>query len=274
MALALPHENAILIYADLNAIRSAGLLTAIAGTKSVEELDYRKFVEESGFDYKSDLDRVAVAVVDRSRYAVAVGRFNWLKIKQYALQSGARCINSVCEVKGNPLDNLTSFYPLQDSAMAVASSPNEGGAHMISGRKSGADARSWPSAPVWIRVPGSTWRDPTKMPTGIKLFASALAPSKHTDFTIEPEGMGKQLALRMRLYCDSPQDAARIRQQLDDATALLRKMLARDTLSPKPADLAGLLIKGSFQIEEGTRVTGHWPLEMALVQAIADGSVE
>jgi hypothetical protein len=50
MARSLPHDNAIIVYANVAAIRSSGLLQTIFGSKSVEELDYRKFVDESGFD--------------------------------------------------------------------------------------------------------------------------------------------------------------------------------------------------------------------------------
>lgn len=275
MAAALPHDNSVIFYADLNAIRQADLLAQLVGTKSVEELDYRKFVTESGFDYKTDLDRFAIAFQDKSRFAVAVGRFDWTKIKNYALQSKAQCTNGVCEIKGNPLENLVSFYPMQGSALAMASTPNPGGVYSVAPNKTaGKLSDPWPTtAPVWIWVPGSIWRDPSKLPTGAKLFASALAPSTNALFTVEPTDRGKNLTLQVSINCTSEQDAKKVLQQLEEATTLLRKMLARDGLKPTPADLAGLLINGKFQIEN-TRVRGQWPLEMALIRSIAEGNVE
>ena len=276
LARALPSENAIVAYANVAAIRSSGLLQSIVGTKSVEDLEYRRFVGDSGFDYKTDLDRVAISFQRNSRYAIAVGRFDWPRIKGYALQNGAECLNAVCEVKGKTLENSTSFYPLHGSALALASTPNSGGvyevARVIAPPKSDDP---WPTtAPIWILVPGAIWRDPNALPTGAKIFASALGLAEHALFTIEPEANGKQFVLRMRVACSNDQHARKILQQLEEATSLLRNMMTRDKLTPKPSDLAGLLLHGKFALENPTRVTGQWPLELALIQALAEGNVE
>jgi hypothetical protein len=276
MASALPEENAVMLYVDLNAIRKTSVFAAIAGTKSVEELDYRKFVNETGFDYKTDLDRVLISFLGRDRYAVAVGRFNWPRIRGYAGRSGASCINAVCEVPGAALENRVSFYPLQDSTMALASTPLEGGVSQVAPRRNKKKpVEPWPlQAPVWIRIPGSVWRDASKFPTGAKIFASALGQAQQTLFTVEPGADENHLALKMRVACENPQDATKILQQIEEATALLRKMLQRDGLKPKPDDLAGLLISGTFKMEGVDRVLGEWPLETALIRSIAEGNVE
>ncbi len=41
-------------------LRSAGILDLLAGSKSAEDPDYKKFVDESGFDYCTALDRLAI----------------------------------------------------------------------------------------------------------------------------------------------------------------------------------------------------------------------
>jgi len=276
LARSLPSENAVIVYANVAAIRSSGLLQAIVGTKSVEELDYRKFVGDSGFDYKIDLDRVAISFQRKSRYAIAVGRFDWPRIKSYALQNGAECLNAVCEVKGKALENSTSFYPLHGLAIALASAPHSGGVYEIA-RVIAPPKPDDPwsnTAPVWVLVPGNILRDPTALPTGAKIFASALVQAEHALFTIESDANGKNLLLRIRVKCSSDQDAKKILQQLEEATSLLRNMMARDKLTPKPSDLAGLLLNGKFALENPTRVTGQWPLELALIQSLAEGNVE
>jgi hypothetical protein len=276
MARSLPHDNAIIAYANVSAIRSSGLLQTIFGSKSVEELDYRRFVDESGFDYKSDLDRVAISFQRNSRYAIAVGRFDWPKIKNYALRSGAECVNAVCEVKGKALENSTSFYPLHGSALALASTPNPGGAYTIAHPDFpfSPDDRTSATAPVWVSVPGRVFRDQSILPTGAKIFGSALGAAEHALFTIEPDSNGKQYKLGMRVTCSNEQDARNILKQLEEATSLLRKMIERDNLKPKPSDLAALLVNGKFALESPLKLTGEWPLELALVHSIAEGNVE
>jgi hypothetical protein len=277
MARSLPLENAVIAYADIATLRSSGLFQTIFGTKSVEELDYRKFVTESGFDYKTDLDRVAISFQKNSRYAIAVGRFDWPKIKSYALQSGAECINAVCEVRGKPLENSTSFYPLRGSAMALASTPQAGGVYTIAAAPAPANVNDpWPEVqtPFWVLVPGTVLRDPSALPTGVKIFGSALASAQRALFTVEADANGKAFRLRMQVSCNNEQDAGKIVQQLTEATNLLRNMMERDKLAPKPSDLAGLLVGGKFTLENPTKVSGVWPLQPALIQAIAEGNVE
>lgn len=277
MARSLPQKDSVIAYANIAAIRSSGLLQSVFGSKSVEELDYRKFVDDSGFDYKSDLDRVAIAFQRSSRFVIAVGRFNWPRIKNYALQSGAECRNAVCEVKGKPLENSTSFYPLHGSAIALASTPNGGGAYSIADTylpPQPDEDWSATSAPVWILVPGAVFRDQSALPTGAKIFSSALAASDRTLFSIEPSADGHQYTLRMRVTCSNEQDTRNILKQLTEATDLLRKMILRDNLKPKPSDLANLLSNGKFALESPMKINGEWPLELALIRSIAEGNVE
>jgi hypothetical protein len=278
MARALPSDDAVIAYFDVAAMRSTGILQLVAGTKSVEELDYRRFVNDSGFDYKSDLDRLAISFRKKSRYAIAVGRFDWPKIKAYAIQNGAVCLNAVCEVKGKPLENTTSLYPIQGSALALASTPHAGGVYQVTRTPAPAGPNDpWPASsavPVWVSVPGTIWRDSAALPSGVKSFASALGNAKHTVFSIEPGAGRDQLTLHMRVDCNDAADAQKMLQQLTETTSILRKMMARDGLTPKPADLAGLLTNGSFEISKGVQVTGKWPLAMALLQSLAEGNIE
>jgi len=49
---------------------------ALSGAKATEEPDYRKFVQDTGFDYRLDLESVAVAFVEGNMYAVVRGVFH------------------------------------------------------------------------------------------------------------------------------------------------------------------------------------------------------
>ncbi len=54
----LPRGGSAVVYLDFATLRSTGLLDALAGSKAAEESDYRKFVQDSGFDYRSDMEAV------------------------------------------------------------------------------------------------------------------------------------------------------------------------------------------------------------------------
>src|SRR5271170_7386164 len=85
----LPPDQATHVYIDVDALRRGGILNLVAGSKAAEEPDYRKFVEQTGFDYRTDLDAVAAAFFHNDVYFALRGRFQWKKLADYAgLQGG------------------------------------------------------------------------------------------------------------------------------------------------------------------------------------------
>jgi hypothetical protein len=90
----LPKDAPAVFYVDATALRgSQFVVQAIAAAPAVkEDVDYQRFVAQSGFDYTKDLDHVAGAVwpgVGPARLvAIAEGRFDQKKIVEYALRSG------------------------------------------------------------------------------------------------------------------------------------------------------------------------------------------
>src|ERR1700736_5320296 len=55
----LPDKNATLLYIDIDAMRRSGILNMLAGSKMAEDLEYKTFVDQTGFDYRHDLDAIA-----------------------------------------------------------------------------------------------------------------------------------------------------------------------------------------------------------------------
>src|SRR5690349_8524658 len=66
----LPHTGATLAYMDVAAMRKAGLLDAFAGAKTVQDPEYRSFIQGTGFDYRRDLDAFAGAFTGSSGFFV------------------------------------------------------------------------------------------------------------------------------------------------------------------------------------------------------------
>jgi hypothetical protein len=90
----LPSDASAVAFTDLAELRSApflGQLFASAPEPQPDE-DYARFLNETGFHYERDLDRVALALKsaeeDSSFFAVADGRFDRQKISALAIKSG------------------------------------------------------------------------------------------------------------------------------------------------------------------------------------------
>jgi hypothetical protein len=100
----LPPNGPAVLFINFAALRASPLaaqLTAMA-PPATEDRDYAAFVNETGFDYAKDLDRVAAVVWPgapaTSTLAVAEGRFDHDKIIGYALRFGTMTRQQGAEV--------------------------------------------------------------------------------------------------------------------------------------------------------------------------------
>src|SRR5262249_58666653 len=85
--------------------------------------EYAQFLRETGFDYERDLDRVAVAAINRANhtayFAIADGRFDRKKLVVYASQSGTHEKQSGHEVLIVPLAAARSATSADANASAL-----------------------------------------------------------------------------------------------------------------------------------------------------------
>src|ERR1700704_1243618 len=93
----IPAGASTLVYIDLAAIRASSFYQNRPDHSplTVPDSDYAKFISATGFDFEKDLDRVAIASWPQSlgpeqnkTVAVAEGRFDRQKIRDYAMKSG------------------------------------------------------------------------------------------------------------------------------------------------------------------------------------------
>jgi hypothetical protein len=268
----LPRNGSTIVYLDFVTLRTAGLLDALAGSKTVEESDYRRFVQDSGFDYRSDLEAVAASFVDGNMYAAARGRFQWKRLADYARESGGSCANSVCEIPGSQPGRFISFYPLRSDVLALAVSPDRHGADIINPPQGDTVFRS--SDPVALSAPGSAFQSVGVLPPGARAFLSPLSKAKRVTFYAgSAAGDKTKLGLRLDAECLSPEVARELAQQLQSTTQLLKNMLTREKMTPSPADLSGLLVAGSFAAKDA-HVEGSWPLDRRFVDGLLSGGGE
>jgi hypothetical protein len=265
----LPAEKATVVYLDTGELRRSGMLALLAGSKAAEEPDYRKFVDETGFDYRTDLDALAAAFVDNRVYATLRGRFSWKQLTAYAESQGGECHYSVCTMLGSTADRNISFYPLKSDVLALAVSTDPRAVTSIS--TGGTLQMSVPREPFWISVPAATFNRPDAFPAGTRAFLSPLAHADKVVFAAGPQG--DRLRLRLEVACATPEVASELVKQFTGVTGLLKSMIEREHMTPNPRDLSGVLVAGSFEQHQST-VIGTWPVERGFVEALASGQIQ
>lgn len=91
----MPGSAETVLFIDLNNLRQAPFFADLLAWAPKPALDpgYDQFRRDTGFDYEKDLDRIAVALEIRGTqqvfFAVANGRFDQQKIRDYAAKSGS-----------------------------------------------------------------------------------------------------------------------------------------------------------------------------------------
>jgi hypothetical protein len=268
----LPLDRSVQVYVDVGQLRSSGLLDVIAGSKASEEPDYRGFVEQTGFDYRTDLDAVAAVFLHGDVYLAVKGRFDWKRLAKYAQAQQGQCLNDVCNMPASQPNRYISFYQVNSKVLAFAVSSAFRGVTMVAAGESKV-VSPVPPAPVWISAPSFTFSDLGTLPAGLHSFLSPLADAREAAFSIQPvhENGGFQLVLDAP--CASPAAAAAVATKFVNTTDLLRKMLARDKLTPSPGDLSGLLVAGRFESHE-SRMTGTWPIDRRFFETLVSGKLQ
>lgn len=264
----LPAANAMVLYVDFDALRRAGVLQLLDGSKTGEEPEYRNFVAGTGFNYTRDLDTAAVAFAPSGKYLLLRGRFDWPKLEAYVKSQQGQCANSVCRMVGSTPERRISFFPLRPSVMAMAVSTDDFAAQRLATPGTGPEPEV-PHAPFWLSIPPSVLRSSENLPEGTRMFAHSMDRADSVSLELAPEG--SRLAARLNVLCRNNQDAAEVATQLGRITSLLREMIQREHQTPNAGDLSGVLTSGSFRAE-GRRVYGYWPIERKFVENMLGGA--
>ena len=265
----LPGQNSVLLHVDFGALRQAGILEWLAGSKAEQDADYRKFVQETGFDYQRDLDRALIAFAPSGNYMLISGRFDWKKIQDYATGHGGHCEDSVCQVTGSTPQRRISFLPLQPRLMALAVSTDPQAVLAMRDKRQGA-VPEIPAVPVWLGMSGSVLRSDQELPSGTRMFARAMDQADYISISLAQGGPGA--AAKLDVTCRDSAAASQIAAELTRITAMLKEMIERESQKANPADLSGVLTSGTFRAE-GTHVTGSWPIDPSFFRNMLNGGI-
>jgi hypothetical protein len=264
----LPQRDAVIVYVDFSRLRRAGILQLIDSSKTPEDADYREFAGKIDLDWRRDLDSVLLALAPSGKYMLVQGKFDWKRLRAYALGAGGECYGSVCRVRGSTPERRISFLPLRDNLMALAVSTDEWAVRTLQGEAPGPDAEL-PDSPLWLKVPGTALKTTDNLPDGTRMFARSIGQADFAMLMLAPEG--EKVSARLDVHCNDAKDAADIAGQLSRATGLLREMIGQEHQAPNPADLSGVLAAGNFW-SQGTRVYGRWPIERAFLENLFGGA--
>jgi hypothetical protein len=258
-----PAEEALVFRADFSALRGAGLLPA---SKTPIDPDYKQFLDGTGFDYKRDLDSAIVSLSASGNFFIARGRFNWNKLRDYAVRQGGSCYEQLCRMPGSTPERHISFLPLRGDTIALAVGANDLEAVRLT--KAGDPVTTpLPSAPVWLSVPGAELRKQSALPSRLRLMLSALGNADRIVVAIAPAVYG--IEARLEANCRTQDDAKILASQLRVTTAALKEGVAKDK-SEGEDELTAMLAAGNFE-QTGAKVIGIWPVQKSLLDALTAG---
>jgi hypothetical protein len=264
------NSDAVVLYVDLDALRRAGALEIIAGNRVTEEPEYKLFVRQSGFDYRQDLDSVAVAFQDGEMLALARGRFQWRTLRDYVAAQQGQCRNTFCRMAGSQPRRQISFFPMRSDIMALAVSSDDWAAGKLQVKHAGPLPFAPPDRPVWLHIPPGALRKERDLPAGARLFVKAMRDSEGVMLSLGQDGLA--LGAFLDVTCPTPASASVLVTELQGITALLRDLLAKESKTANPRDLSGVLVGGAFHAE-GRTVHGRWTVPNQFLEALAAGSL-
>jgi hypothetical protein len=254
----LPREEGLRLEIDLSALRATPWFEPLAGQLESAEADYRSFVAETGFDFRTDLDRAAGLLLEGRTYLVLAGRFDWTRLRRYAAAQGGSCAGSFCEMPGSSPQRRIGFTELRSGVMAFASGPEAG---LVAGiRDSGVAPVGAAQSILRFEVPGS--RFSSLFPVRAQ---SVLAPVQALVFTIPAQQ--REAVLQLRMVCADASAAQQIHAGFRQSAETLLNPLSRT--SGNPQGFAAILASGRFSLD-GAEVTGEWTIPPQFLAQLRD----
>jgi hypothetical protein len=245
---ALPAGAPTLVYLDLAAVRASSFYQhrPDKGPIALPNQDYADFVRSTGFDFEKDLDRVVVASwpapsakEQRKSVAIAEGRFDRVKIRDYAVRKGKLDRQEGREVFLFPTGDRMGFNSvtfLDDHRIALVAGPSI--APLLAGHSDDPDAD--PARERAAHLDGAAAFAITRVPPVPENFGPGGAQSTQLAslarsvqwITLAARPEGDNLRVSLEGECDNSTDALQLRSALE-----VLRMFGRAGLdSPKTRD--------------------------------------
>jgi hypothetical protein len=266
----LPPSAQVRIFIDVRALRNARILALLAASPAEQDADYRRFVQQTGFDYQRDLQTLLAASDGAKRYFLLSGRFDWARLTAYATANGGVCQNRYCRLPGSEPAKRISFFPLRTSVLALAIGPDPSAASVLAAPNGAAPALpAEENDPIRITAPGSGLAHSGDWPfSGAAPYLRVLQPAERVTLSAGFLESGDS-EVRLRADCATPETAGEMYVQLQRLTQGLRAAIGPDSGAP---ELGKFLGGGQFAVQ-GNAVAGKWPISRTLFTAAAGGGL-
>lgn len=263
----LPGGSSILISLDVGALRDSGILEQIAGSSSAEEADYRAFVDATGFEYRSDLDRILVAVQGPTTFILLTGRFDWKPMTKYVQQTGGVCRYGFCRLASSDLGRHISFFPLRPRVLAMAIGPDEWAAATMQLRKGPPAGYVSDRQPFWIFAPIEQIQDSALVPSGLRQYLMRMRDAESLTMSLEMnEG---RLEMKLGVDCKGPSQATAMAAELNRFLSQIGELAKKE--DPQATTLTAQLSTMRFGVE-GARIRGRCLLSPYVFDSLSDES--
>lgn len=261
----LPPGDETVFFADLGAIRHAGLLRMLAAVKPAPEAEYAEFMQRTQFDFARDLDALAGAYDGDRLYLVGRGHFDWDKLQAYAVAHGGTCGADFCQEPGSTAGKWANFVRVQPDVIALAVSSDRTAADVLRppGRRVQGGLGDEPGGPIWVKLSRALRRNPSTLPLPLQMFAISVQSADEITLAVQPVKDG---AFEIRLLGDFANAAAAdtAQAQLEIQTKNLQRVLGDEG---QKNDLGAVLMGGKFYTV-GTKLEGSWPVRKELVAVL------
>lgn len=146
----MPADASAVLYIDLDALRQSPFLAELYkwAPQTKADADYSQFLQSTGFDYETDLNRSSIAFLKHGQettlFAVVDGRFDRKKISAYASQNGTRESRNGKEIFSVPLSGSArriTFTFLRNGRIALTNGASL--ESLMSQQTIDADAQAW-----------------------------------------------------------------------------------------------------------------------------------
>jgi hypothetical protein len=268
----LPPGDGATLYLNARALRQAGLFDRLAGAPGAEEPDYRAFLAETGFDYRRDLDAVAVRFQGGAIYYVVQGRIDRTRLAGYARRHGGVCAGDFCTLPASDPGRTVGFQPLaaphwyERRLLGVAVSADAMAVAGLRAEPAAAHAGTSP-APVWLDLPAGMLEARPGLPLLVNGMLDALHGARHAVFSVEPAAERGGFRVVLRAACPERETAAAVAGRLNHAVGQLKALLAGAAERPAANDALTMLAEGRFEVR-GEEVDGEWNVPAALIEQL------
>ena len=218
----LPRDQAVLLYLDVEGLRSIPGLAQIIAAEPDGSGPFRGINNHLGIDLSRDVDSLAASLGTATLTLAVTGNFDHSRIEQYLSEKGAACrarvgtLECVQESEGNT--TIVWLDPAQQNFLVVSNGPSlkairklrSGREPNSAGLASDMRAGIGSSGFLWIAIDprrlGVAMRDPPEHWINLSLLANAL---QHSHRAVAQVGLlaDGQIEFRLQALCSSAAEA-------------------------------------------------------------------